>query len=298
VRRLRRTAAGALAAGVSLALAATVLSARDTTRPLEVSTERVMYLRSGPAAKRLFLQFDALAADIYWIRTIQHYGRDRRSTRQADRFALLQPLLDLTTTLDPYFNIVYRFGAIFLAMEPPQGPGRTDHAIALLEKGLRTRPGRWQYAHDIGFVHYWHTGKYREAAEWFERAIAMPGAPEWLSALAAVTRASGGDRDGARKLLEELRTAEEPYLRQAAERGLAQLRALEAIDALQALVERFHAVTGQYPASWIDLVRSGLLRGLPGDDTGTPYVYDTRSHQVGISPESPLAPLPRGLGRR
>jgi tetratricopeptide (TPR) repeat protein len=291
-------AAGALAAGVSLALAATVLSARETTRPLEVSTERLMYLRSGSAASRLFLQFDALAADLYWIRTIQHYGRDRRSTRQADRFALLQPLLDLTTTLDPYFNIVYRFGAIFLAMEPPNGPARTDQAIALLEKGLRTRPDRWQYAHDIGFVHYWHTGNYRAAAEWFERATAMPGAPEWLPALAAVTRASGGDREGARKLLDELRTSDEAYLRQAAERGLAQLRALEAIDALQALVERFHSAIGQYPVAWADLVRSGLLPGVPGDDSGTPYVYDARSHQVGISPESPLAPLPRGLGRR
>ena len=96
------------------------------------------------------LSFDALAADIYWIRAIQHYGRDRKPSQPTDRFELLQPLLDLTTTLDPHFNIAYRFGAIFLSLEPPNGPGRPDQAIALLEKGLANNPTRWQYAYDIG----------------------------------------------------------------------------------------------------------------------------------------------------
>jgi tetratricopeptide (TPR) repeat protein len=296
--RAGQAATGLLATGLTMALAAGVLSARDATSPLDAATKRLLYLRSGQAADRLFLHFDALAADVYWIRTIQHYGRDRRSTRQTDRFELLQPLLDLTTTLDPYFNVVYRFGAIFLAMEPPNGPGRTDQAIALLQKGLRSRPGRWQYAHDIGFIHYWHTGNYTEAAAWFERAGAMPGSPEWLPAIAAITLATGGDRAGARRLLEELLTSNEAYLRQAGERGLAKLGALDAIDDLQALIERFHAATGRYPASWGDLIRAGWLRGPPADATATPFVYDPASHQVTLSPQSPLAPLPRGLGRR
>ncbi len=296
--RVRPLAAGVLVAGVAISLAAALLSAREARHAFQVSPERFLYLRSSPAAARLFLQFDALASDVYWLRTIQHYGRDRRSSREHGRFELLAPLLDLTTTLDPYFNIVYRFGAIFLSMEAPNGPGRTDQAVALLEKGLKTRPDRWQYAHDIGFIHYWHTGNYKEAAAWFERAAAMPGAPEWLPALAAVTLATGGDRAGARQLLEELRTSDEPYLRQAAQRGLAQLQALDAIDYLQSLVERFHQAAGRYPASWMELVRSGLLPGLPADPTGTPFSYSEESHLVSLSPASPLGPLPRGLENR
>lgn len=295
--RARAIAAGTLLSALAIAGAATVLSAREATRPLPVSNERLLYLRSGRTADRLFLTFDALAADVYWIRSIQHYGRDRKSRREG-RFELLQPLLDLTTTLDPYFNVAYRFGAIFLAMEPPNGPGRTDQAVALLEKGLRTRPDRWQYAHDIGFVHYWYTGNYVEAAAWFERAADMPDAPDWLRPLAAVTRASGGDRQGARQLLEELAGSDEPYLRQAAERGLAQLRALDAIDALQGLVERYRQAAGRLPGHWMDLVHAGMLRGLPADETGTPFVYDPDAGQVRLSPESQLAPLPRGLERR
>jgi hypothetical protein len=284
-----------LIVALALATAAGALHARETRAPLASSSDRMMYLRSAQAADRAFLSFDALAADIYWIRAIQHYGRDRRSARLEGRFELLFPLLDLTTTLDPYFNIAYRFGAIFLALPLPNGPGRPDQAFALLEKGLAQNPTRWQYAHDIGFVHYWYTGNYHAAAEWFEKAGRMPGAPQWVRPLAALTLAGGGDRPGARQLLEEMRRTGEKYVRQAAERALLQLQALDVIDALQAMVERYHASSGNYPRSLTDLVHDGWLGGLPLDATNVPYQYDAETHIVSLSSESGLAPLPRGL---
>ena len=81
------------------------------------------------------------AADVYWIRAIQHYGGERLSTAADRNFELLFPLLDLATTLDPYFTIAYRFGAIFLSEPLPGGPGRPDQAIALLRKGHRRPAG-------------------------------------------------------------------------------------------------------------------------------------------------------------
>ena len=131
---------------------------RDAAYPRgSAPSERLLYTRSGTAVKRLALEFDALAADVYWIRAIQHYGGDRLARRSdAGSYELLQPLLDLTTTLDPFFTIAYRFGAIFLSEAPPGGPGRPDQAIALLEKGIAAQPEKWQYFHDIAFVHYWH----------------------------------------------------------------------------------------------------------------------------------------------
>lgn len=288
-------AAGAL---VGIWAAAAVLSARERHWPQLEATARLMYLQSGAVARRAYLTFDALAADVYWIRTIQHYGRDRKSTRTEGRFELLQPLLDLTTTLDPQFNVAYRFGAVFLAMEPPDGPGRPDQAIALLEKGLRSNPGRWQYAHDIGFVHYWYTGNYAEAATWFERAASMPKAPDWIRPLAALTRAEGGDRAGARRLLAELQSSDQTYIRASAERALAQLDALDAIDRLQQLIDRFERTTGRRPAGWPDLIRAGLLPGLPADRTGVPFTYNPATRDISIGRESGLWPLPRGLAAR
>lgn len=287
-----------LGTAAGLGLAASVLYARDVAYPLEPPTERLLYLTSGNTADRLVLSFDALAADVYWIRAIQHYGRDARSLRTTDRFALLHPLLDLTTTLDPYFTIAYRFGAIFLAMPPPDGSNRPDQAIALLEKGLERNPARWQFAMDIGFVHYWWTGDGHAAAAAFERAAALPKAPSWLRPLAAVTLTQGGDRAGARQLLLELATSEEEYIRNAATRGLAQLQALDDLDQLEAAVERYRRVHQAPPSSWADLNRAGILQGLPADPTREPYVLDPATGGVDLSPKSALAPLPKTLPRK
>ncbi len=278
-------ATGAVIAG--LTLAAGVLHAREGWYPSRLPTERVLYLRSGKIADRLMLSFDAIAADVYWVRTIQHYGRDRRSGRSVGRFELLQPLLDLTTTLDPQFMIAYRFGAIFLATAPPDGPGRADQSIALLQKGLAANPTRWQLPYDIAFIHYWHTGDYAAAADWFEKAASLPNAPSWIRPLAATTKVRGGNREGARQMLVELASSSEEYIRRAAVHGLTQLKALEAIDELNRFIEAFRLARGRYPKDWLELFPQP-----PFDDTGAPFVYDETTHTARLSPSSRLAPLP------
>jgi tetratricopeptide (TPR) repeat protein len=292
-----RTAAGVLAAIAAIGAAAATLHARERRASLPPTAARFLYLESDATASRVFLTFKALASDVYWIRAIQHFGHDRKAPTSAHPFELLEPLLNLTTTLDPQFNIAYRFGAIFLSLDPPNGPGRPDRAIALLEKGLAANPRRWQYAHDLGFVHYWYTGQYAEASRWFERAAAIPGAPEWISPLAALTRAKGGDRDGARRLLATLQEAQESYIRDAARRSLSQLQALDAIDQLTAIVDAFHARAGRYPTSWREIIAAGQLRSTPVDPTGVPFALDAETHAVTLSPQSTLLPLPPGLAR-
>ena len=295
----RRGAIACAGAALALVLAASaLLRARESAYPVRESPERVLYLQSGRTADRLALSFDALAADIYWIRAIQHFGRDRKSRRVEGRFELLQPLLDLTTSLDPHFNIAYRFGAIFLALDPPDGPARPDHAIALLEKGLRHNPDRWQYAFDIGFVHYWSARDFQAAADAFDRAAAMPGAPEWIRPLAATVRVETGDRSSARRVLQELTRSEVAFIRQAGARALAQVDAMDLIDMIQARVDAYHAARGTYPAGWMDLVRERLVPGVPLDPAGTPLVYDPGTHQITLSPSSALSPLPRPVKSR
>jgi tetratricopeptide (TPR) repeat protein len=289
----RERLAGVIGVVAGLALAAGVLRASESQYRPEPSPKRLLYLRSGDSARRAMLTFDALAADIYWIRAIQHYGRDKKSDRVEGRFELLQPLLDLTTTLDPHFNIAYRFGAIFLSFVPPNGPGRSDQAIELLMKGLRHNPERWQFAYDIGFVHYFSTKDYAEAARWFNRAADMPHAPGWVRSLAARTSIEGGDVDGADALFAELASSSEAAIRQVGERGRLQIRALRAIDQLNGMVAKFHEDTGRYPAGWDDLIRAGRLPGIPHDETGSPFFYDAPKHTVVLSPSSTLAPLPK-----
>ena len=128
-------------------------------------------------------------------------------------------MLDVTTSLDPRFKIAYRFGAVFLAEAFPNGAGRSDLAVRLLEKGLREEPDKWQYMEDIGFVHYWYDHDYHAAAAAFQKASQMSDAPWWLRSLAASTLAEGGDRRSSRTMWTAIRdTAEIDWLKTDAER--------------------------------------------------------------------------------
>jgi hypothetical protein len=266
---------------------------RDRSYPRdERQTEELLYVRSGSVVTRMTLAFDALAADLYWIRAIQHYGGDRLSgPKAAGKYRLLYPLLDITTTLDPYFNIAYRFGAIFLSEAYPGGSGRPDQSVALLRKAIVHMPHKWQYYHDIGFVYYWRLHDYQTAALWFQRAAARPDSPNWLTPLAASMLSRGQDRTAARFLWQQIAQSEEAWLRRSAERSLLQLDALDQIDQLQNVSARFPPPAGE-PFSWERLIERRVLRGTPVDPTGTPFAIDPASGQIRVGRASPLFPMP------
>jgi tetratricopeptide (TPR) repeat protein len=292
-------ASGPLAFGLALvALVACFVTLevwRDRVYGEPAPGDSVLYIRSGEALRRMSLSFTPLVADVYWVRAVQYYGGARLSKSPTRRYDLLYPLLDITTSLDPRFNIAYRFGSIFLAERYPGGAGRPDLAVKLLEKGFRANPTRWQYLQDIGFVYYWWVGDYREAATWFNKAADIHGAPWWLRSLAATTLADGGDRHSSRVLWQSLRdTTDNDWLRNNAAWRLSQLDALDAIDRLTAIVAAFKARTGEFPASWDALVRARVLRGVPLDPIGEPYVLNPATGVVRLAPQSRLNPLPTG----
>ena len=188
-------------------------------------------------------------------------------------------MLDITTTLDPRFNIAYRFGAVFLAEPYPGGAGRPDLAIALLEKGLRARPDKWEYMQDIGFVHYWYGPRLpARRPTWFASAADVPGAPWWLKSLAATTLAAGrrpaivardvGSRSGSRPKSTGCGTTPSA--------GCTQLDALDQIDALQAhRRSRTRGAPARPPDDWQRArARAASCRGIPVDPAGTPYELD------------------------
>src|SRR4029453_9478245 len=86
---------------------------RETVAPT------VDWIRSPELMRRLALGFDTLLADVYWIRSVQYYGDTKLSLSAKKEYGRLYPLLDMTTALDPRFNIAYRFGAILLSEGHP-----------------------------------------------------------------------------------------------------------------------------------------------------------------------------------
>jgi hypothetical protein len=292
-----------------LGAAAQLQAVRERAYPPKDEADPSLYLRSGTAVRRLAGAYSALAADLYWIRAIQYYGSGAMKLEQLaaqqpvvpapppsliavdEAFPLLYPMLDITTTLDPRFNIAYRFGAVFLAEPFPKGAARPDLAMALLEKGLAQRPDKWEYMEDIGFVNYWFVHDFHAAAQWFQRAAETPAAPVWLRSLAASTLAQGGDRQSSRAMWEAIRqSAEIDWMRHEAERRLAQLQALDVIDALQRAADDYASRTGQTP-DWRALARARVVRGVPLDPAGVPYQL-TGDGRVRLSQQSPLWPPP------
>ncbi len=275
---------------LAAAVALQMLKDRAYSRE-EQQTRSILYVRSGPALKRIALEFDALAADVYWIRAIQYYGGNRLSATGRKKYELLYPMLDIATSLDPFFNIAYRFGAIFLSEGYPGGPGRPDQAITLLRKGIAAQPTKWQYYHDVAFVYYWQLRDMEAAARWFRLAATQPGAPNWLEPVAATMLIQGGDRASARFLLQQILKSEEAWLRRMAQRGLLQVDALDVMDQLQALVRRFPPPSG-IPYSWDWLLRQRVISFVPPDPTGTPFELDPKTGTVSVSTTSELYPLP------
>jgi hypothetical protein len=130
---------------------------------------------------------------------------------------------------------------------------------------------------DLGFVYYWHLSDYRTAADLFQRAGDLPGAPNWLRPLAAVTLAEGGNRQASRALWQQLAHADEEWLRNSAELRLTQLDAMDVMDA------------------WRKARDAGRRPPLPLDPSGTPFEIDPATGDITVSRQSHLFPLPGQL---
>ena len=147
---------------------------------------------------------------------------------------------------------------------------------------------------DAGFVEYWGNHDYPAAAAWFERASTVPGAPDWLKPLAAVTLAQGGRRDASRFLFRTIleSAGDNTWTRNDAARRLRQLDAMDQIDLLRRGVAAYRARGGATPMTWQSLAAAGILRGRPLDPDGFEYVLGPWSGDVSLDERSPLQPLP------
>ncbi len=293
--RTPRLAVALVVVGLAAAVALQVVRER---RYPEIGTPvDELYFNSGDAVGRMALSYKSLLADVYWIRAIQYFAATRLKDRPIDGTDLLYPLLDVTTSLDPNFNIAYRFGAVFLAERRASGLGRPELAIALLDKGFASNPMKWEYLYDKAFIYYWTYLDPKTAAHWFAEAAKVPGSAEWLPGLAAYMLVQGGDRKSSRFLFQQIaQSAEHEYMRKIAELRLMQLDILDGLDMLNAVLDRDAATTGSRAMSWESLVARGALRRVPTDPEGVPFLIDPATGRAALAPSSKYFPLPEEPG--
>ena len=249
---------------------------------------QMLYLWSGEHVARLFPGFEDIAADVYWLRTVQYYGAQQAFVAES-RYDLLGPLIAITTRLDPRLEIAYRYGATFLSEEFPIGAGRPRDGVALLKQGIRNLPGSWSMVGQLGFYYYLFLHDSVSAASVLNEAAKRPGAPFWLRTTAADLLAKGGERAMARRMWQRMyEQSEEGVIRRNAELRLQIYDSLDRADRLAGLVASFHARTGRNPRPLSELASSGLWRGPLTDVAGVAFDYDQGSGKVTIARRSPM----------
>ncbi|MDT7540650.1 MAG: hypothetical protein QOE33_554 [Acidobacteriota bacterium] len=233
------------------------------------------------AAREMSLAFNGLAADWYWLRTLQYVGRKSTAYEghiqlddlRALNLKILAPLLDNTTTLDPQFMAAYEYGALVLPAVD------TEAAIKLVNKGIAANPDAWRLYSYLGYI-YWQQNRFKEASDAYAAGSRAPGAPAWMGALAAQMSVKGGSRETARAIYETmLRTTEDEHTRQLATNRLAQLQSLDELDALRGVLSAYRErAAGRCPATWREValtLRAARFRqdatGAPLDPSDVPY---------------------------
>lgn len=259
------------------------------TRTVGQQKEELL-LRSGPMLKRLSLGYDSLLGDIYWTRAVQYYGA--RVGNPGEKFVLLWPLLDITTTLDPSLIVAYRFGAIFLSEPMPTGADRSDLAVELVKKGVAANPNSWELSSDLGFLYYWHLKDYEKASAAYLQGSKIPNAPSWMKMMAAQVAEKGNAFSNSLAIWSELyETTQNEKVKKNAFQHLQSLHALQDTVELNKLAEQYRKQNGRYPSSVKELNDRGLLQGIPLDPAGFPYGFGADG-KAQLDPNSPIT-LPK-----
>lgn len=287
-----------LVAMIVVGLTVTGLLSRsiDRRRPPAPSTseDERLYL-SGSTARRMSLAFNGLAADWYWMRSLQYVGRKLLVVPQDVvlddlselNLKLLAPLLDTATTLDPSFMEPYEYAALVLPSID------VYEAIRITNKGISANPNSWRLYHHLGYI-YWQQKDYETASQTYAEGAKIPGAPSWMEAMSARMAAEGGSRELAREIYQRMYAqASEDTVREMARRRLLQLDSMDQRDALKHILALFQERVGRCPSSWKELERalysmkwSVDVNGAPLDPSGTPYVLNTDECDVRLAPNS------------
>ncbi|HLL70742.1 MAG TPA: hypothetical protein VK363_04875 [Pyrinomonadaceae bacterium] len=267
--------------------------------PVEALSERdldELYLKPAQA-RRLALGFNAMAADWYWMRSLQYVGRKvtaHKGAIQIDDLSALQlrilaPLLENATTLDPQFLAAYEYGAVVLPAVD------VEAAIKLVRKGIDANPRAWRLHSYLGYI-YWQRNRFEEASAAYAAAARIEGAPAWLAAMSAQMATKGGSRDTARAIYQSMyKETDDEQMKRLALSRLLQIQSLDEMDALRAVVAAHRARTGRCPQMWREVapaVRAARFQvdasAAPLDPSGVPYTIKQDGCEVELGERSEI----------
>ncbi|HEX6790168.1 MAG TPA: hypothetical protein VF247_02560 [Candidatus Krumholzibacteria bacterium] len=211
-------------AGVGLVVALVFVTARVQPFVQRPYLHTNLYLPSGKFVEQASLGYRELAADMVWFQAVQYYGGYAKSEHD---LAYFSGLIDIVNDLDPHFIFPYVFGAVVLA----QDLDNFERGIDVLKRGMERNPRSWELPFEIGFLYYTGARERESAAQYFDLASRLPGGEEKAARFAAFVYSRAGHLETSIRMWEEIaEDADQPYMREMAERYLVKLRAKAALE--------------------------------------------------------------------
>lgn len=297
----RETVLPLAAAAVGLSVAIFLNGALERSRPQlpqDYSDSDLTFSSSG--AKGFLFGAEGLAADWYFMRSLQYIGDKMIASQDKDinlddlrdlNPRLLYPLLDNATSLDPHFIAAYSYGAVVLpAIDPKQ-------AIDLVRKGIAANPDSWRLYQHLGYI-YWKLKDYQKASETYEQGSQIAGAAPFMKLMAAAMKTEGGTRETARSIYREMLAGSDDEMVQiTAQRRLKELDSLDEREAIDRVLSEFKERSGRCANSFGEVTSMLMAVRLPEnrqfrvdkanrlvDPTDAPYLLDKENCRVKLDP--------------
>ncbi len=246
----------------------------ETQRPAQRRAAELAYLPKGEYLKVAVLGYRQAAADLIWIKTVQHLG-ERKPSIQSYLWAY--HAADVLTDLDPKFAIVYQSVGTVLGVWAE----RPKESIAILTKGIAHNPEVWELPFFVGYDYYYLLNQPKEAAAYLQKAAEIHGSPDYLPRLAARMSVEAGDHQAALEFLQRLYVqTTDDRVREGLQRRIREVQAEQGIRRLEDAVQRYRMTVGTLPKTLQDLVRRGVLSALPVEPLGGAYELNAETGRV------------------
>lgn len=242
-----------LVAVLAVAACAAGVVAYQATRPSRPASGSQIFVPSPKFFLDFSPSFRTSIADAYYLDMVQYYGEYLK----ARKLSSMPAMANLVTQLSPHFLRPYEFASFGLV-----DAGKPELGAKVLEQGFRENPGQWGFpALRAFFAYEYGTGTKRQnalqAAAWYRKAAAVPGAPTYLLRLAADLSAKGGAGRKAIVLWGQVYAQGDKYSQKKAVAGLEKVLPKDKTARMKALAPLY----GTMPKAQFQTLLSELFAG-------------------------------------